>query len=95
MLLEKNEDFREWIISGRRALQARCPKVRGFKLRLPGSFGIPPIFLSCKRAVLKLRGFKLRLPASFDFLNRLGHCVKHIAGYQSVHAQGCRGDVTS
>ena len=91
MLLEKNEDFRECIISGRRALQARCPKVRGFKPRLPASFGIPP----CKRAVLKLRGFKPRLPGSFGFLNRLGHCVKHIAGYQSVHAQGCRGDVTS
>ena len=47
MLLEKNEDFREWIILGRRAFQARCPKVRGFKPRLPGSFGIPPIFLAC------------------------------------------------
>ena len=44
MLLEKNEDFREWIISGRRAFQARCPKLRGFKPRLPDAFGIPPVF---------------------------------------------------
>ena len=38
--------------------------MRGFKPRLPASFGIPVGALS-KRAVLKLRGFKLRLPGSF------------------------------
>ena len=71
----------------------RVHDMRGFTLRLPGSFGIRVGALS-KRAVLKLRGFKPRLPDAFGFLNRLGDCVEHIAGYQSVHAQGCRGDVT-